>query len=313
MSPACKCHGRPPADCSHLAAKRATPSYAPLYFPFVHGPCIRTSRSKLANSLLASLHLQFRDYIDAGIIPHFDSPRFSAALDLIDPGRNSERLAHLPKLAIVSSDDEFMQLDWTSQGWADLPGETHMLVIPNSEHSLITGVPEVLETASAFVASVAAGNSAASRPAFQQARNATTGTLRITFPSGSPRPSKVVLRHAQSLSERRDFRWIRLSNETTSPCTLPGFKVKKVEGGGDCAQPIIWFGKTLHPEDDGSFLATPPSPRHGRYTGYYVELFYPSTLLKRDDYQVSTPGHVWPDTFPFPECKDFATCKVKLL
>jgi len=263
---------------------------------------------------LGGLTFAFRDYVDAGIMPSFDSSQFSKALDLVDPGRNRERLAHLPKLAVVSSDDEFMQLDWTSLGWSDLPGETHVLVVPNSEHSLATGTPEVIETAAAVLASVAAGEGAAARPAFEHTRNTTTGAVRVTFKAGSPRPSKVVLRHAQTLSdERRDFRWVRLANETTSPCKLPGFKVPPVEGGGNCAQPMIWLGKTLQADADGSFLATPPSPRAGHYMGYYVELFYPSTLLKRDDYQVSTPGYVWPDTFPFPECKDFATCKFELL
>ena len=45
-----------------------------------------------------------------------------------------------------------MQMDW-SAGWLDeLQGETHLLIPPNSEHSLATGIPEVIDSLSAFLA-----------------------------------------------------------------------------------------------------------------------------------------------------------------
>ena len=53
----------------------------------------------------------FRDYLDAGTVTRFDTPEFEEAMQIVDPGYYRQRLAAIPKLAVVSSDDEFMQLD----------------------------------------------------------------------------------------------------------------------------------------------------------------------------------------------------------
>ena len=100
-------------------------------------------------------------------------------------------------------------MDW-SAGWLDeLQGETHLLIPPNSEHSLATGIPEIIDSLSAFLTSVAAGEPASARPSFTYAHDADTGELSVTIPDGLAH-GKVVLRSAETLqSERRDFRWAR--------------------------------------------------------------------------------------------------------
>ena len=60
----------------------------------------------------------------------------------------------------------------------------------------------------------------------------------------------------------------------------------------------------------GVYSATPPAPRGGRWTGYYVELFFKSSL--KSDYLFTTPGFTWPDTLPFADCKG-AECTGRLL
>ena len=47
----------------------------------------------------------------------------------------------------------------------------------------------------------------------------------------------------------------------------------------------------------------PPPAKAGHWMGYYVELFFPSKLAFAGvtDYQVTTPGFVWPDTYPFED------------
>ena len=96
---------------------------------------------------------------------------------------------------------------------------------------------------------------------------------------------------------------------------LPGVKIPPVEGGGNCVQPIVWTGKTLSADATNPrvYRATPPAPtRAGHWVGYYVEVFFPSQLA-HSEYQVNTPGFVWPDAFPHKDCEDFATCPPKLL
>jgi len=259
----------------------------------------------------------FRDYLEAGTVHRFDTPDFLSAMEVVDPAYYRERLGAIPKLAVVSSDDEFMQLDWTAsfgagkdeRGWTQMPGETHLVIIPNSEHSLATGIGVVTESVCSFVASIDAGDSASARPSFTYARNESSGVLTVVVPAHAIQPTRVVFRHVQTLSKRRDFRWVRLSNASAGdPCKLPGVPVGPVEGGGNCLQPMIFLGHDLHgtkraSDNATSYVGVPKQPWAGHYTGYYIELFYPSPQLRKTDLQVSTAGFVWPDTFPGKDCK----------
>ena len=256
----------------------------------------------LQRQSLGGFTFAFKDYVDADVLGSFDTPGFERLLSIVDPAHYLERFAKLPKLAVVSSDDEFMQLDWTQHGWASFPGETKLLVVPNSEHSLITGIPKVLSTLSAFVASIAGSQTPEERPEFAFSRDHATGTVTVSLTRGE-KPERVTLRHAQTLSDqRRDFRWVRLANETSSPCHLPGISLPKpIMGGGDCVQPMYWHETVLTPLADGTYTATPPDPKEGHFTGYFVELIYPQDAMK-NHLQISTPGFVWPDTLPFDDC-----------
>jgi len=253
--------------------------------------------------------------MEAGILPLIDTPTFAKIMEVVDPASYWARLARLPKMVVLSSDDEFMQFDWSGLWWDDLPGEKLLLIPPDSEHSLATGIPEVLSTTAAFFVDLVTN---VARPSLEFTRNATTGELVVTLPEGRAH-GKVVLRHAQTLqSDRRDFRWVKLADNTTAPdtnCKLPGVKIPPVEGGGNCVQPIVWTGKTLSADATNPrvYRATPPAPtRAGHWVGYYVEVFFPSQLA-HSEYQVNTPGFVWPDAFPHKDCEDFATCPPKLL
>jgi len=190
-----------------------------------------------------------------------------------------------------------------------------LLIPPNSEHSLATGIPSLVPTLGAFVASVVAGEPRAARPTFSWSRDATSGEISVTLPDGLPY-TKVVMRHAQTLqTERRDFRWVRLANTSdTAPCSLPGISIPPQEGGGNCVQPVVWTSETLTASAASPLLfkASPPAPRQGHWTGYYVEVFFPSPAAL-SEYRLTTAGYVWPDTLPFAPCANFTECDIKLL
>ena len=57
------------------------------------------------------------------------------------------------------------------------------------------------------------------------------------------------------------------------------------EGGGNCVVPIIWLGKTLKPDGNGVYTATPPEPKQGHWTGYYIEVFFPSGTEVKSKFQ----------------------------
>jgi len=98
---------------------------------------------------------------------------------LIDPRFYYDRLARLPKAVFVSSDDEFMQMDWTEFWYNEIKGETHLLIVPNSEHSEATGLPEILETLGVYIRSIASGHSSDQRPSFTYTYNNATGELAV--------------------------------------------------------------------------------------------------------------------------------------
>jgi PhoPQ-activated pathogenicity-related protein len=59
----------------------------------------------------------FSDYTAANLTQHMDDPKFAKALEVIDPINYMERLDKIPKVVVLSSDDEFMMMDWTNIYW----------------------------------------------------------------------------------------------------------------------------------------------------------------------------------------------------
>lgn len=257
----------------------------------------------------------FSDYMAVNLTRHVDDVQFLDALKVIDPKYYYDRLERIPKMAVFSSDDEFMMMDWSNIWYDEIKGETHLLIAPNSEHSLSTGIPEVLNALSAFVSSIAHGKT--NRPNFVHKFESATGTLSVTLPSSTP-PNKVVLRHAMTLQEkRRDFRWVRLANNDTGLCTKPYIPLPNPIFGGNCIQPIFWHGTDLNAttSSNGDLLTytyTPPA-KMKNWMGYYIEVFWPSdTGLEKNQFQFTTPGYTWPDTLPFPDCHG-AACQGTVL
>merc|ERR1719183_3368687 len=110
-------------------------------------------------------------------------------------------------------------MDWSNIWYDQLAalGESHLLILPNSDHVLATNIAGVLSTVTAFFKSIMSGHT--QRPHFTYSHNNETGELTVTIPPGY-KPTEVVLRSAQTLSkERRDFRWLRVDNNRTEPCT----------------------------------------------------------------------------------------------
>ena len=93
------------------------------------------------------------------MVKNLDSPQSTAGFAKIDPLTFGNRLARIPKLAVLSSDDEFMQFDWSNIWYDDARkyGEFHLLIAPNSEHSLATNMLGALAAVSGMYKSIASG------------------------------------------------------------------------------------------------------------------------------------------------------------
>jgi len=67
--------------------------------------------------------------------------------------------------------------------------------MPNSEHSSVTGFPELTKTTANFINSIAAGHKQKDRPSFNYTYNNKTGELVVTVKEGFT-PTEVYLRHS---------------------------------------------------------------------------------------------------------------------
>jgi len=249
----------------------------------------------------------FKDYQDGlNLTKHVDDPIMTMLLDTVDPINYKKRLSRLPVFPVLSSDDEFMMMDWTNIWYDELKAafpELHLLIAPNSEHSLVTAIPELVESLNSFVSSLAAGKTTKDRPSFTHAYHNRTGeiTVRIDQPH---RPTAVTLRYGKTLQKkRRDFRWVRLANAEVGNCTLPDIPLPKPLFGANCLVPIVWYSTALAETASGEYKAKPPwDPEEGHWTAYYIEMKFASGTTAKTQFHVSTPGYVWPATLPFKDC-----------
>ena len=288
----------------------------------------------------------FEPYIQAGLIKVIDTPLAKSAMQMIDPLTFNDTLSQIPKLIVVSSSDEFMMMDW-SNIWGDkFSGESHLLILPNAEHTMATNLPGVLSSVTTFIKSIVSGHTSEQRPRFEYQYCNETGQLNVTIPDNFDVDS-VYFRTGKTISMlSRDFRFLRQANNNTEPCTAPWFKLPFGWNllGGDCVQLEPWIGTKLeeNPEIPGLYTAKPPHVHRGHWVGYYIEVYFkgdtPSTspssdlvstlvsvslsifsilldnllLLEsspsalpflRTQFSFSTPGFVWPNTLPYPDCE----------
>ena len=166
-----------------------------------------------------------------------------------------------------------------------IPGEKHLYIVPNADHTLLTGIISVVSNIAAFINSV---NSRIPevRPTFKSFVDEDNGELTVVVPRHQVQPKEVNLRYAQTLKEngRMDFRWVIKSQDITKPnidvdpfspfnviqrlldllgfgksCPLPFLPTPKVlqdklnqfvgdlhaQDGDLCVQPIFWHSETL--------------------------------------------------------------------
>jgi len=96
--------------------------------------------------------------MDVDLITHIDDQAMADGMAFIDPLSFGEKLKSMPKLVVLSSDDEFMMMDWSNIWYDKLTGESHLLIVPNAEHTLGTNLYGALSSVCAFIKSITAGH-----------------------------------------------------------------------------------------------------------------------------------------------------------
>ncbi|CAM6102819.1 unnamed protein product [Calypogeia fissa] len=268
--------------------------------------------------------LAFKSYYDLNMTARIDTPEFSQLMAIVDPYSYRDRLT-MPKLIISTSNDEFFLIDDSDYFWNDLPGEKHLLILSNTEHTLITGIPKLLVAVEAFFLSIAEGHELSStnkdpylkgtsllqmpgenglqerrpgyggRPKYWWYINKAAGTIEVGV---AEKPTKVILWYAYTGkgATARDFRWFSKDNGNCLTIAIKGY----------CIHPVFFRRRTIKPcsvdSDSGrrTYVASIPFPEEG-YGAFYVELRFsgPKVLTP---FVFTTGPVVLPDMLPFEDC-----------
>ena len=179
----------------------------------------------------------FKDYFfEETVLNRLDSDLWRETGDiLLDPLNYPERMKEVPKLVIVSSDDEFMMFEWTSLWWDRMEGEKYLLIAPDTKHSTTTNLETTLNAVAWFVNKIKT-NSTENRQ-FTSSFNEESGEVEVQMDEDATEPLEVMLRYVETISTTmRDFRWIVPPNQE-GECLPP---LKESRRKGFCWQPLLW-------------------------------------------------------------------------
>jgi PhoPQ-activated pathogenicity-related protein len=229
------------------------------------------------------------DYLQQGCMGFLNKPEFLDMAAIVDPYTYRDRLT-MPKMILTATGDEFFLPDSPQFFINELPGETHLNLIPDAEHALVTAYVDVTFTLSGFYQMVI---SKTPRPSYtyEIIKSNTTASIKVQVDTANP-PTSVTLWHASTLSSTmRDFRLVKCAK-------LP-----------DCLNPVIWYYEELQEALPGSgkYLATKSAPIYG-WTGFLVELVWEYRDWPRAGqlrkFITTTEVNIVPDTMPFAPCGD---------
>lgn len=89
-----------------------------------------------------------QDYTRLGLDKMFDTPSGRNLLRIVDPYAYREQLTQ-PKLIILGTNDPYWPLDACNLYWDSLPGQKHLLYVPNNGHG-VRDVPRLVGSLSAL-------------------------------------------------------------------------------------------------------------------------------------------------------------------
>ncbi|KAG0621148.1 hypothetical protein M758_4G272900 [Ceratodon purpureus] len=247
----------------------------------------------------------FEPYYLLNITAKLDSTEFDKLMAIVDPYVYIHRLT-MPKLIVTSSNDEFFLIDDSMFFWDELEGEKHHLILANSEHSLTSALPKLLEATEAFHLSIAkdiqsvehavADQCMNSRPQCSWTFDGITGSFVV---SASEKPLKATLWYAYTIPRngRRDFRWLTADLGNCSTFVVAGM----------CFQPILFRPHKLRTSafiasgsGTYSYAATAALPKEG-FGAYFVELKFRGPQIT-SPFIFTTEAAIAPDGYPFADC-----------
>jgi len=208
-------------------------------------------------------------YEQMGIFDWFDSPETTELLQIVDPFEYRERL-DIPKFIINSAGDDFFVPDSIQFYIDQLPGETYLRHVPNTDHYLTNAYQDVFNTMVPYYDAFLNGNA---RPEFSWSLE-DDGSIRVET---NDVPKAVNLWQAAN-PNARDFRLT-----TIGPA---------------------WVSSPLTDIGSGVYVGRVVEPANG-WVVFFVELTYDNPFSQQHstdseyDYRFTTEMRVLPEVLPF--------------
>jgi len=210
-------------------------------------------------------------YEGFGVLDQLNTAEGAALLQIVDPFSYRDRLT-MPKYIINSAGDDFFVLDSVRFYLHDLPGETYLRHVPNTDHYLTGAYDSIVN---GFVPYFNAIVNAQARPRFSWSlqEDGSTRVQTVDVP-------KAVNLWQASNPNARDFRLT-----TIGPA---------------------WQKSPLSNQGGGVYLASVPPPATG-WTAFFAELVYSNPFSAQYspggdyDYHFTTEVRVLPATLPYPQ------------
>lgn len=199
------------------------------------------------------------DYADMHIAERWESAAFQNLMQMIEPSSYLDRLT-MPKYIINAAGDEFFLPDTSRLYFKSLPGEKHLLYLPNIGHHIHPDIYK--ETLCAYIQFFLSGT-----PLPTAAWEIHPGNLLTVTPS--LKPSQVNLWQAHN-PKGRDFRIHTIGKE--------------------------WKSTPLAAESDGTFKAVLNAPENG-WSAAFIEMKFQAP--SGHNFLISTDVIVLPDQFPY--------------
>jgi len=199
------------------------------------------------------------NYVEMGLMDHFENPMFEKLMDLVEPYEYRSRFL-MPKFLINGSGDQFFLPDSAQFYFDDLPGWKYLRYVPNADHGLDGS--DAAESLAAFYHAIV---NDVPLPKFSWELGA-DGSIQV---KALDKPAAVKMWQATN-PKARDFR---------------------VETLGK-----VWTSTDLTDQGGGVYTAKVEDPAEG-WTAFFVELTYPSGT--RAPFKFTTQVRVVPDKLPF--------------
>jgi len=222
------------------------------------------------------------DYAAENVPAFINTPQFADLLELVGPSAFVDRLT-MPKLLICATGDEFFMPESAEFFWDNLIGEKHLMMLPNSEHSLVGHEVEVLLNVQQFFEAFIQQRSVPSLK-WEFSNDGSVITVNL-----SQAPKTVLIWEAYNPLER-DFRLITCD-----------------QVNWHCVNPILWASRELNVTQlsDGTYQAVGVMevPEMG-WRGGMVEATFELTRIfgKVDPFKVTSAVSIVPQTLPHPPC-----------